>query len=82
MPTLLTTGRAAEELGLSRQTVKARIARGELPASRIIGVAGRDLYVLDAADIERHLEERGRGAPAGRPPDEGPKRLSDVVEAL
>ena len=78
MAQLLTTGRAAEVLGVNRLTVHNRIARGELPAAKMDGVAGRWQFVLDAADVERHLQERGYGASRRASAERGPKRLSDV----
>ena len=71
MARLLTAGQAAVELGVTRQTVKNRIARGELPASKLDATSGRQLFVLNEADVVRHLRERGYGATAGRPSKAG-----------
>ena len=66
---LMTVGRAAEVLGVSPLTVRHHIQRGIIECQRLSTPRGSaEQYVLSAAEVERHLRERGYGAKFGPRP--------------
>jgi excisionase family DNA binding protein len=66
-PKTYTTSEAAKQIGVSRQTLQAWIAAGEIDAPKLIGEGKATLRLWAKADIERARKVKGTLRP-------GPKR--------
>jgi excisionase family DNA binding protein len=53
---------AAARLGVCHKTVRAWIAQGEGPPVMVIPGPVRNTYRIDAAELERWIERRTKGA--------------------
>jgi excisionase family DNA binding protein len=54
-----TTSQAARQIGVSRQTLQAWIAAGEINAPKVIGVGKALLRLWSVADIEKAKKFKG-----------------------
>lgn len=54
---MLTVAEVAEALGLGEQVVRARCARGELPAVNV-GTDSRAMWRVPKCDLDQWIEER------------------------
>jgi len=54
-----TTGQAAQQIGVSRQTLQAWIAAGEISAPKPIGAGKVTLRLWTSADIEKAKKFKG-----------------------
>ena len=69
MTNLMTVAAAAEKLGVSPFTVRARLKRGELPHIRLQTPTGQPpQYAFTSDDVEIHLRQWGFGAKPGPRP--------------
>ena len=65
-PKTFTTGSAAKQIGVSRQTLQAWIAAGEIDAPKLIGEGKATLRLWTKADIAKARKFKGALRP-GRP---------------
>jgi excisionase family DNA binding protein len=67
-PKTFTTSQAAEQIGVSRQTLQTWIAAGEIEAPALIGEGKATLRLWTKADIEKARKFKGtlRSGPKGK----------------